>query len=90
MKSTLKIADLSVSMELDGKALSAVRGGQGNQANGVAQTNVQNMLAAANVGNASMFMGPTTIQSDNTFDQYAYNSSYAINASAFAALGLPF
>ena len=50
MKSTLILRDLSVSKELDGKAMSAVRGGDGNQANGIAQQNLQEMLAAVNGG----------------------------------------
>jgi hypothetical protein len=66
---SLKIKDLSTSVELDRAAMTAVRGGLGDQANGTSQSNVQNMAAAANVGNGSMFGGPTTIQSDNTFTQ---------------------
>ena len=81
MKSTLVLRDLSVSKELDGKAMSAVRGGLDNQANGVAQQNAQSMAGLANVGNALMVKGgPLTIQSDNHFDQYASNDSFAKNA----------
>jgi len=76
---TLTIKDLSASQELDAKAMSAVHGGDGNQANGTSQMNVQNMAAMANVGNGSLFGGPTTIQSDNTFNQSAANYSYAEN-----------
>jgi len=54
MKSTLTISDLSASKELDGKAMSAVRGGTADQANGTSQMNVQNMAALANVGNGSL------------------------------------
>ena len=79
MHTTLTIKDLSASHELDAKAMSAVRGGDGNQANGTSQMNVQNMAALANVGNASLFGGPATIQSDNTFTQSASNYSYAEN-----------
>ena len=39
--------------------MTAVRGGQDNQAIGTSQSNVQVMLAAANVGNGSFFGGPT-------------------------------
>jgi len=85
---TLKIQDLSTSRELDCQAMVAVRGGQGDQANGTSQTNVQNMVAAANVGNGSMFGGPTTIQSDNTFTQSAYNESYASNFKGIS-IGYP-
>ena len=79
MQTTLTIKDLSASLELDAKAMTAVRGGDGNQANGTSQMNVQNMAALANVGNGSLFGGPTTIQSDNTFSQSAANYSYAEN-----------
>ena len=79
MHTTLTIKDLSASVELDAQAMSAVLGGDGNQANGTSQMNVQNMAALANVGNGSLFGGPTTIQSDNTFTQSAANYSYAEN-----------
>jgi predicted phage gp36 major capsid-like protein len=85
---TLMIKDLSASLELDRKAMTAVRGGLGDQANGTSQSNVQNMAAAANVGNGSMFGGPTTIQSDNTFTQSAYNESYAANFKGIS-IGFP-
>jgi hypothetical protein len=41
--------------------------------------NVQNMAALANIGNGSLFGGPATIQSDNTFTQSASNYNYADN-----------
>ena len=88
MQTTLTIKDLSASLELDAKAMTAVRGGDGNQANGTGQMNVQNMAALANVGNASLFGGPATIQSDNTFSQSAHNDSYAENFKGFA-IGYP-
>ena len=89
MTSTLTISDLSASRELDAKAMSAVRGGAGDQANGTSQLNLQSMLAAANVGNG-LIVGansPVIIQSDNTFSQDAANSSTATNDKAFS-LGL--
>ena len=76
---TLIIQDLSASIELDRKAMSAVHGGQDNQAIGTSQSNEQGMLAAANVGNGSLFFGPSSIQSDNTFSQDADNSNTATN-----------
>ena len=88
MKS-LHISDLSVSKELDRKAMAAVRGGQDNEAIGTSQLNFQSMLAAANVGNG-MVVGansPVIIQSDNTFTQTASNSNTATNVDAFALLG---
>ena len=86
MKS-LHISDLSVSKELDRKAMTAVHGGLDNQAIGTSQSNVQGMLAAANVGNGSKFCGPTNIQSDNTFSQDATNTNTATNFDAFLLLG---
>ena len=85
MTSTLSIVDLSVSKELDSKALSAVRGGTADQANGISQLNLQSMLAAVNVGNG-MVVGansPVIIQSDNTFTQDAHNDSSASNGKSF-------
>lgn len=84
---SLTIKDLSSSLELDRKAMATVRGGADDQAIGTSQTNVQNMAAAANVGNGSIFHGPTTIQSDNTFKQDASNYNDATNVSAFVVLG---
>ncbi len=86
---TLMIKDLSASLELDRKAMTAVRGGADDQAIDTSQSNVQNMVAAANVGTGSIFGGPTTIQSDNTFTQNASNYNDATNVSAFALLGFP-
>ena len=84
---TLHISDLPVNKELDGKAISAVRGGADDQAVGSSQLNLQSMLAAANVGNG-MVVGansPVIIQSDNTFSQDASNSNYVSNKSLLLA-----
>ena len=89
MQTTLMIKDLSASLELDRKAMTAVHGGEGNQAIGTSEANVQNMAAAANIANGSLFLGPTTVQSDNTFTQNAYNENYATNVD-FTLLGLRF
>ena len=87
---TLSIKDLPTSHELDGKAMTAVRGGQGDQANGTSQSNTQCMTAAANIGNGSIFQGPATIQSDNTFTQTASNWNDADNYKGFSVVyGLP-
>ena len=75
----MTIKDLSTSAELDREAMTAVHGGDGNQAVGTSQGNLQNMAAMANVGNASLYLGPATIQSDNTFTQTAYNDNHAAN-----------
>jgi hypothetical protein len=83
----LTISDLSISKELDGKAMAAVHGGADDQAIGTSQSNVQGMVAAANVGNGSVFCGPANIQSDNTFNQDASNSNSATNVDALVLLG---
>jgi hypothetical protein len=83
----LHISDLSTSKELDGKAMTAVRGGKDDQAIATSESNVQGMVAVANIGNGSIFGGPTNIQSDNTFQQTASNSNTATNVDAFALLG---
>jgi hypothetical protein len=84
---TLIIQDLPASIELDSKAMTAVRGGADDQAIGTSQANVQSMVAAANIGNGSLFGGPANIQSDNTFTQNASNSNTATNVDAFLLLG---
>jgi hypothetical protein len=88
---TLHISDLSINKELDGKAMTAVHGGQDNQAIGTSQSDLQGMLTAANVGNGSKFCGPTNIQSDNTFNQDATNTNTATNVdfALLAGLGVP-
>ena len=88
MQSTLKISDLPASKELDGKAMSAVRGGADDQAIGTSQANLQGMLAAANVGNGLVVgaNSPVIIQSDNTFSQDARNDNYVSNKSLLLAL----
>jgi hypothetical protein len=86
MKS-LHISDLSISKELDGKAMTAVRGGADDQAIGTSQLNMQSMMAAANVGNGLVVgaNSPVIIQSDNTFSQDADNSNHASNKSLLLA-----
>ena len=84
---TLMIQDLPASIELDRKAMSAVSGGTDDQAIGTSQSNVQGMVAAANVGNGSIFAGPANVQSDNTFTQTASNSNTTTNVDAFVLLG---
>ena len=83
----LHISDLPVSKELDRQAMAAVRGGLDDQAVGTSQLNLQEMMAAANVGNG-MVVGansPVIIQSDNTFGQDADNSNKASNKELFLA-----
>jgi hypothetical protein len=80
MKSTLTIKDLSVSKELDRKAMSAVRGGYSDQAIAVDQKNFQTALVGMNIANGSVLGGPTNIQADSVVhqdaDNYSYNDNY--------------
>jgi hypothetical protein len=87
MKTSLRIADLSIDRELDREARAAICGGADDQAIGTSQFNLQAMMAAANVGNG-MTVGnnsPVIIQSDNTFSQDADNSNTATNKSLLIA-----
>ena len=84
---TLTIQDLSASIELDREAMTALRGGTSDEAVGSSQTNVQNMVVASNVANASLFGGPAIVQSDNAFSQSASNYNTATNIDAFLVLG---
>lgn len=84
---TLTIKDLSTSKELDGKAMSAVRGGA--QANGLTQFNAQGMVAGNSVGNFIGAGGPVTVQShiDNTQD--AHNDAYQYNFKGVEIFAVP-
>jgi hypothetical protein len=75
MTSTLTIKDLSVSKELDRKAMCAVRGGQDNQGIAEAQNNFQAAFVNSSVANGSTFGGPTIIMADTVVDQKAENYS---------------
>jgi hypothetical protein len=84
MKSTLIIKDLSVTEDLDRKALSAVRGGLANQANGTSQMNTQAMFAPVKVANGSSFgYAPVNIQVDSYPTQYASNDSTSTNSQGY-------
>jgi hypothetical protein len=85
MKSTLTIKDLSVTEELDRKALSAVHGGLANQANGTSQMNAQAMFAPVSVANGASFGGgaPVIIQVDSYPTQTAYNTSTSTNSQGY-------
>jgi hypothetical protein len=81
MKSILTIKDLALDKQLDGKAMSAVRGGQGDQANGTSQFNALAAFAPMNVANGAVFAGsgPVIIQADSYVSQTASNDSYSSN-----------
>jgi hypothetical protein len=84
----LTIKDLAAHKELDRKAMSAVRGGVGDQAIAKELSNSQLGLVQMNIGNGSKFNGPTTIQSDSDFSQSATNTSDAKNKKFAEVFGL--
>ena len=90
MKSTLMIKDLSVSKELDRKAMSAVCGGERDQGIANNQVNGQALNLGNSVGNGSIFAGPTTIQSDLVVNQTASNYAYNSNEKGFGLFAFPF
>ncbi len=80
MKSTLIIKDLSTAKELDGKAMSAVRGGLGDQANATEQNNFLAMKAPVAVGNGSKIGGgPINFQITSNPTQTGTNDSTSTN-----------
>ena len=84
MKSTLTIKDLALTEDLDRKAMSAVRGGLANQANGTQQPNMMGMFAPVSVANGAVFSGgPVIIQVDSFPTQHASNSSSSSNSQGF-------
>lgn len=88
MESTLMIKDLALDKELDGKSMSAVRGGSSDQANGTAQSNVMALFAPVNVGNGSLIGGgPVNLQVSSDPTQTATNSSTSTNTKSFDWFG---
>lgn len=79
MKSTLIIKDLALDKALDGKSMSAVRGGNGNQANATGQSNVGALFAPVSVGNGSLIGGPANFQVDSNPTQTLSNDSTSSN-----------
>jgi len=81
MESTLIIKDLSLDKALDRKAMSAVRGGVGNQANATQQGNFQEMFAPVAVANGADFShsGPVNLQITSKPTQEAWNYSDSTN-----------
>ena len=85
MKSTLMIKDLSSAKELDRKAMSAVRGGSGDQANAGQQSNLMAMFAPVSVGNGSVFKGgPVIFQVESNPVQTASNENTSTNSKGAA------
>ena len=79
MKSTLMIKDLVQIEELNGKAMSAVRGGQGDQGNVTGQSNGGFIIAPLHVGNGSLLGGPTSLQVESSPTQNFSNDSTSKN-----------
>jgi hypothetical protein len=88
MKSTLMIKDLALDKALDGKSMSAVHGGNGNQANATGQSNVAALFAPVNVGNGSLIGGPANFQVDSNPTQTLSNDSTSSNFKSFDIGGL--
>jgi hypothetical protein len=88
MKSTLLIKDLSLDKQLDGKAMSTVHGGNGNQANGTSQSNELALCAPVSVGNCTDVCGPATFQVDSNPTQTASNCSTSTNDKGLGLYGL--
>ena len=83
MKATLIIKDLSLDKKLAGKDMAAVRGGIGNQANAIGQSNALALLAPVSVGNGSSFSGgPVIFQVDSNPTQTATNDNTSTNSKS--------
>ena len=81
MTTTLTIKDLALDKALDSKAMSTVRGGFANQANGTSQGNTLALFAPVLVANGTNFGGgPVNIQVDSMPTQTAYNDSTSSNS----------
>jgi hypothetical protein len=83
MKATLTIKDLSVSKQLDRKAMSAVCGGYSDQAIALDQSNAQLASVDMNIANGTKSYGPTNIQTGSVVDQDADNYSDNYNFKGF-------
>jgi hypothetical protein len=84
MKSILTITDLALDKELARKDLAAVRGGNGNQANGTQQSNAAGMIAPVLVGNGSKIEGSVNFQVDSNPTQTLSNDSTSSNSFGFS------
>jgi hypothetical protein len=88
MKSTLTIKDLALDKELDGKSMSSVRGGAGDQANATMQSNAMALFAPVSVGNGSLIGGgPVNFQVTSDPTQTATNSSTSTNFKSLDLFG---
>lgn len=87
MKSTLTIKDLALDKALDRKAMTAVRGGNGNQANATGQSNAAKLFAPVSVGNGSEIAGgPVNFQIDSNPTQTLSNTSTSTNDKSLSWL----
>ena len=84
MTTTLTIKDLALDKALDSKAMSTVRGGFANQANGTQQSNTLDLCAPVKVANNACFSGgPVNIQVDSYPTQCADNYSTSSNSQGY-------
>ncbi|MGZ5818920.1 MAG: hypothetical protein ACXWJD_09250 [Burkholderiaceae bacterium] len=83
MKSTLTIKDLALDKVLDGKTMSAVHGGNSDQANATQQGNFAQMKAPVSVGNDAGIYGPVNFQVDSNPTQTLSNYSTSTNDKSF-------
>jgi hypothetical protein len=88
MTSTLTIKDLALDKQLDGKTMSAVRGGNSDQANATMQGNVAKMTAPVSVGNDSGIFGPANFQVDSNPTQSLSNYSDSSNDKGLSLYGI--
>jgi hypothetical protein len=88
MKSALTIKDLALDKELDGKTMSAVRGGNSDQANGTLQSNSQSLCAPVSVGNGTGICGPVNFQVTSNPTQTATNCSTSTNDKGLGLYGI--
>jgi hypothetical protein len=88
MKSTLIIKDLALDKALDGKTMSAVRGGNSDQANATQQGNFAKLDAPVSVGNCAGIYGPTNFQVDSNPTQTLSNYSTSSNDKGLGMYGV--
>jgi hypothetical protein len=88
MKSTLTIKDLALDKQLDGKTMSAVRGGNSDQANGTLQSNEASLCAPVKVGNGIGVCGPATFQVESNPTQTLSNCSTSTNDKGLGLYGI--
>jgi hypothetical protein len=88
MQTCLKIQDLTPVRDIDRKAMSAIVGGTGDEANALRQSNFMALFAPVSVGNGSNFGGgPVIFQVESNPLQVASNVSESSNSKSAAIFG---